>query len=236
MKRSEPHSTPSLRVGDPPIEITVRRHRNARRLTLRVANVSSEVVLTAPTRTPVSELERFAVSRLDWVRSCLARRPASVSIEPGAVLPVAGEALTLARGQGRTALRAGNRLLVPGEGARYSSRVKAWVIDEARAAVTLAADRYADRLGRSYTAITLRDPRSRWGSCSSEGRLMFSWRLLLAPPMVLNYVAAHEVAHLVELNHSPRYWALLNDLFDGVDEGRRWLRSDGAAQLHRYQF
>ncbi|MEM9811531.1 MAG: SprT family zinc-dependent metalloprotease [Pseudomonadota bacterium] len=225
-----------LRIGDPPIEITVRRHSKARRLTLRVAHATAEVVLTAPTRTPMAALERFADSRLDWVRSCLAKRPSVVSIEPGAVLPVGGEPVTLAQGRGRTALRAGNRLFVPGEGARYSSKVKAWVIDEARAAVTEAADRYADRLGRPYTAITLRDPRSRWGSCSSEGRLMFSWRLLFAPPVVLDYVAAHEVAHLVELNHSPRYWALLNSLFDGVDEGRRWLRSDDAAQLHRYQF
>lgn len=106
---------------------------------------------------------------------------------------------------------------------------------QARARLVAASDMYAARLGQPYRRITLRDTRSRWGSCSSQGALMYSWRLILAPPRVLHYVAAHEVAHLSEMNHSPAFWAVVAQLFGPCDAERRWLRQEGAA-LHRIRF
>ncbi|RMD90830.1 MAG: M48 family peptidase, partial [Alphaproteobacteria bacterium] len=106
---------------------------------------------------------------------------------------------------------------------------------QAREALAAACDRHAARLGRRYGRLSLRDTRSRWGSCSAEGNLNFSWRLVMAPPEVLDYVAAHEVAHLAEMNHSPAFWALVERLFPAHEAPRRWLRENGAS-LHRYRF
>ncbi|MBE0554766.1 MAG: M48 family metallopeptidase, partial [Rhodobacteraceae bacterium] len=94
---------------------------------------------------------------------------------------------------------------------------------------------YAGLLGRRVTGITLRDTRSRWGSCTAAGRLMFSWRLIMAPPAVLDYVAAHEAAHLVEMNHSPAYWAVVGRIFPGWQAQRGWLRRHGPG-LHALRF
>ena len=90
-------------------------------------------------------------------------------------------------------------------------------------------------LGRKVARLTLRDTRSRWGSCSHEGALMYSWRLIMAPPSVLRYVAAHECAHLVEMNHSPAFWAVVSRLYPGWQRERAWLHAEGA-QLHGYRF
>ncbi len=101
----------------------------------------------------------------------------------------------------------------------------------AQARLTAASDRHAAALGRCYTAMALRDTRSRWGSCTDRGRLMYSWRLAMAPPEVLDYVAAHEVAHLVHADHSPAYWAVVRAVFGDPKPHRAWLRTHGAA-LH----
>ena len=105
----------------------------------------------------------------------------------------------------------------------------------ARDVLATACDAYAARLGRPYAGLTLRDTRSRWGSCSSAGRLMFSWRLILAPPEVLRYVAAHEVAHLAQMNHSPAFWAEVTRIHGPYAAERKWLRTEGNA-LHRFRF
>ncbi len=104
---------------------------------------------------------------------------------------------------------------------------------EARADIHAAVERYAPRLGKSPNRITLRDTRSRWGSCTARGDLNFSWRLILAPPLVLDYLVAHEMAHLREMNHSPRFWAVANDLCAHVDSAEAWLKRHGTT-LHRY--
>ncbi|GAB1364540.1 hypothetical protein MASR1M32_37760 [Rhodobacter sp.] len=105
----------------------------------------------------------------------------------------------------------------------------------ARDRLALASTRYAAQVGRRYGKLVLRDTRSRWGSCSHDGTLMYSWRLIMAPPSVLEYVAAHEVAHLVEMNHSPDYWAVVEGIFPGWKRQRAWLHDQGGG-LHRYRF
>ncbi|MGR3469034.1 MAG: M48 family metallopeptidase, partial [Shimia sp.] len=114
-------------------------------------------------------------------------------------------------------------------------RLQAWLKVQARDRLAAASDHYAGLLGRPYTRLTLRDTRSRWGSCTADAGLMYSWRLILAPSEVLRYVAAHEVANLKEMNHSPAFWAIVAQLYPGHESPRRWLREHGA-ELHRYRF
>ena len=116
-----------------------------------------------------------------------------------------------------------------------SSRVKAFFKIQAMLHLHQATDRYAAALGKPYGKITLRDTTSRWGSCSSQGNINYSWRLIMAPPDVLNYVVAHEVAHLAEMNHSAQFWAVVERLYPDYAEQRVWLRKHGE-DLHRYVF
>lgn len=155
-------------------------------------------------------------------------------VAPGVVLPLLGQTLLIEEAAVRGPRVAGDRLLVP-RGAGTGARVEALVRETARRALGSACDRHAATLGVRFGRITLRDTRSRWGSCSSVGDLMFSWRLALAPPEVLDYVAAHEVAHLERMDHSPAFWAVVRRLMPGYDGPRGWLRRDGAG-LHRWTF
>ena len=124
---------------------------------------------------------------------------------------------------------------MPPDSDRQPLRIATFLKQAARVHLSGACDTHARALGLSYGRISLRDTRSRWGSCSTQGNLMFSWRLIMAPPQVLDYVAAHEVAHLVEMNHSAAYWAVVARVFPDHKAPRRWLRDQGAT-LHRYRF
>jgi len=153
----------------------------------------------------------------------------------GDAVPVEGQTLIVALGTGRSVRPMGDSLLVPGDAAQAGARVQAWLRVLARDRLAAACDRYAAALGRPYTRLTLRDTRSRWGSCAHDGALMFSWRLIMAPPAVLDYVAAHEVAHLAEMNHSPAFWAVVERLHPGWKMRRNWLHTQGQS-LHSYRF
>ncbi len=122
-------------------------------------------------------------------------------------------------------------LLVPGDPAAFSRRVGDHLKALARADLLAAVERHAAALGRRPARVVLRDTTSRWGSCSSRGTLSFSWRLVLAPPFVLDYLAAHEVAHLAEMNHGPVFWDHCRRLCPRSDEARAWLKANGAG-LH----
>ncbi len=132
----------------------------------------------------------------------------------------------------RRAILEDGRLLLPGPAEDPAPRLAAFLRAAARDRLAAACDRHAARLGRPWRRLTLRDPRSRWGSCTAAGDLMFSWRLVLAPPPVLDYVAAHEVAHLARMDHSPAFWAVVDGLCPGWEASRDWLRREGAG-LHR---
>ena len=127
----------------------------------------------------------------------------------------------------------GPRLCVAGERPHVARRVIDFLKREARKDIEAAVRRHARAIGVEPKRIAVRDTVSRWGSCSSAGRLSFSWRLILAPPFVLDYLAAHEVAHLVHLNHSPKFWALLGRACPNTDRAEAWLKAHGAS-LHRY--
>ena len=118
---------------------------------------------------------------------------------------------------------------------RAATRTAAYLKTLARDRLAAASDDYAAQIGRKVTRLTLRDTRSRWGSCAHDGALMYSWRLIMAPPPVLTYVAAHEVAHMVEMNHSDAFWDVVNQLYPGWQAQRKWLHAHGR-DLHAYQF
>ena len=243
LRRPDPDGIEVLHEGRV-LRIALRRRPAARRLTLRVSNATGEVVLTLPQRASVASAQTFAASHGGWIAARLARLPARVAFEAGAVLPLRGaphriehrpgRAATRAEGEGREDGEGGAAaILVSGEPCFLARRVRDFLQREARADLARAVARYTALLGQGPRRITLRDTRSRWGSCTAAGELNFSWRLILAPPVVLDYLVAHEMAHLREMNHSPRFWALARELCPHVDEAERWLKRHGA-ELHRY--
>ncbi|WJS83951.1 SprT family zinc-dependent metalloprotease [Paracoccus sp. TOH] len=208
------------------IPVTLRRSARARRMTLRVARAGGEVVLTLPSRTSLSDGRAFAESRAEWLRRTRAGMPALQRAEHGALLPVEGRLRRITPAETRRVALTEEALLVP-LGRPAGVVVEAWLKHLAQARLVAACDRHAAALGRGFRALALRDTRSRWGSCTHDGRLMFSWRLAMAPPEVLDYVAAHEVAHLAHMDHSPAFWAATGRLMPDYDRHRAWLRAHG---------
>ena len=221
--------------GLPDIEITYRRSSQSRRFSLRLSALDGRVTLSMPARARLADAQAFVRAQEGWLRQALARQPVRQVVEVGAVLPVEGVGLSLSSGPGRGVRRGADSLLVGGDPATLAPRLQAWLKVLARERLAAASDRYAAMLGRKVTEISLRDTRSRWGSCTAQGRLMYSWRLIMAPPAVLDYVAAHEVAHMVQMNHSPAFWAVVERLYPGWQVQRDWLRGEGQG-LHAWDF
>lgn len=221
--------------GDPDIAVTLRRSARARRMTLRISRLDGQVTLTLPPRVPEREAYAFAAQKEAWIRQHLAAWDGNCAVALGVEIPVEGALRRVVAGQGRTVRLGVDVLEVPGPEARVPARVQGFLKAHARDRLVATCDHYAAALGRGYTGISLRDTRSRWGSCSSAGKLMFSWRLIMAPVPVLNYVAAHEVAHLAQMNHSPAFWAEVARIHGPYDAPRKWLRTHGN-DLHRYRF
>jgi len=213
-------------ILDEGLAVRLRRSGRARRMTLRVPRDGSGPVLTLPPHVPLSEGRDFAQSRRDWLQAAMGRLPERRVAAPGAALPVEGRALILTPAPVRRVTPEAHALLIP-EGRPAGTVAAAWLRQLAMTRLRAACDRHAARLGRPYRAIVLRDTRSRWGSCTHDGRLMFSWRLIMAPPPVLDYVAAHEVAHLAHMDHSPRFWAQVAALMPDHAPHRAWLRAQG---------
>ncbi|RUS60303.1 M48 family peptidase [Pseudorhodobacter sp. E13] len=221
--------------GLPPVEVTLRRTARARRMSLRVSRLDGRVTLSLPPRAREAEAMAFLRAQEDWIRKALANVVASDAVGFGAEIPVEGQMVRVVPGAGRSVVLTGDELQVPGDAARAGVRVAAFLKTRARDRLAQASDHYAHRIGRRYRTLTLRDTRSRWGSCTAEAGLMYSWRLIMAPPLVLDYVAAHEVAHLAEMNHSDRFWAIVADLMPDYARPRKWLKSEGHV-LHSYRF
>ncbi len=221
--------------GDPPLELVLRRSARARRFSLRVSRLDGRVTLSMPVGARESEALAFAESQSDWIRRNRAQAAASCIVTLGVAVPYEGRMLTLTAAPRRAPAVEGDLLLVPPDPERAALRAQAFLKLRARERLQAASDHYSGLLGHRHRGLVLRDTRSRWGSCSAEGQLMYSWRLIMAPPEVLDYVAAHEVAHLAEMNHSPAFWAVVGRMMPGYEPRRRWLKSQGTA-LHRYDF
>ncbi len=232
-----------LKVDGISAPIEVRRHPRARRLTLRVSRTQHTVILTMPRSSDLAEADRFLTRNRDWVCERLERVPEPVPLTEGAVFPLRGvpheieiEAAKRGAGVVEIVARAGRRVpivIVRGTPEHAPRRLKDWLLAEAARDLQESVSRYARMLRVKPLRITLRDQKTRWGSCSSAGQLSFSWRLLMAPPVVLDYVAAHEVAHLVEMNQGPHFWRLVDRIMPRSSEAKAWLRIHGM-DLYRY--
>lgn len=214
--------------GDIPVRLC--RSARARRMTLRVTRAEGKVVLTLPLRASLSEGRAFAESRADWLRRIRDELPPPAIVSPGVLLPVEGVPLEVTPAATRSVRIEGDRLLVP-KGRPAGPVVAGFLKHLAHARLIEACDRHARQLGRPFRTLALRDTRSRWGSCTHDGRLMFSWRLAMTPRPVLDYVAAHEVAHLAHMDHSAAFWAATGRLFPGWQPQRDWLRQNGHTVL-----
>ena len=221
--------------GNPPVAVNVKQSGQARRISLRVSGLDGKVTLTIPRGVREAEALDFAHQKQDWLRKQLGRQEERVKVGIDAEVPVEGQMLRIVSVRGRGVHRENGELRVAGREDTIAARVQAWLKQRARDRLAMASDQYAVALGCGYQKITLRDTRSRWGSCSARGGLMYSWRLIMAPPSVLDYVAAHEVAHLQEMNHSSAFWDVVARLYPDYQAPRLWLRLHGA-QLHRYRF
>lgn len=222
-----------LTIGDPPLDVKLRRMARARRLTLRVGRDGP--VLTVPKRLPDAAARSFLAEQERWLRDRLEAAPDKLLVAEGVQIPCEGAPRTVRIAKVRTPRLEGGDLLVAGPDAKVGGQVQAFLKTFARTRLADASDGYARKLGVRFTGITLRDPKSRWGSCSDRGNLMFSWRLAMAPPDVLDYVAAHEVAHLREFNHSRYFWRIVQDICPDYAYHRAWLKEHGAG-LHAVSF
>lgn len=225
----------TLLLDGRPVPVKLVRNARARRLSLRIDPGDRSVVLVLPARAALSQGLAFAESKADWLRARLAAIPAGIPFVDGASLPLAGVPHRLRHDPAgrRGVWIEADEIHVSGAPEFLARRVTDWLKRRAREEIARRVDPMTATLGRPCRSIRLKDTRSRWGSCTSGGDLSFSWRLLLAPPMVLDYVVAHEVAHLAEMNHSPAFWRVVATLCRDAAAGRRWLKANGAL-LHRY--
>jgi predicted metal-dependent hydrolase len=242
-----------LRLLDPPSDerievihlsraypVLIRRSPQARRYTLRVKTATREAVLTMPMRGSLATARDFAARHGGWLAARYAKMPEMVDFAPGAEVPLRGvphliEHRPAARGTAWTESGTGGQpvLAVAGDASFLARRVRDFLKREARKDIDTAARRHAQALDVTIKRIAVKDTKSRWGSCAADGSLSFSWRMILAPPFVLDYLAAHEIAHRVEMNHSARYWRVVASIFPDYERAEAWLKRHGP-ELHRW--
>lgn len=221
--------------GGLPLRLSV--NPRARRISIRIDARKGEAVAIAPSERRLADAVAFARSKSVWIAERLAARVEGTALEPGAVIPFRGGVIRLEAAGGAGAARLvegpeGPRIMSGGEGDAFARRVVNLLKRLAREALIVRTDVHLRALAQRPVTISINDAGSRWGSCSPHSRsIRYSWRVIMAPPEVLDYLAAHEVAHLVHADHSPAYWAVVKRLVGDHRPYRAWLRDHGAA-LH----
>jgi predicted metal-dependent hydrolase len=234
-------------IDDDGAPVRLRVNSRARRVSLRIDAARGEVIATAPSPRRLGEVMAFVAQRRGWIQARLAELPRVQPFAPGIMIEVGGEPCQLIAAPGRLLWRqptedAPLRLSAPGEGAAFARAIAGALKREARRRLLERTTVHASALQKPMPAVAIADPRGRWGSCTPPrrqgfgaglhvGRVRYSWRLILGPAAVLDYVAAHECAHLIEANHSPRFWAVVGGLVGDPRPHRAWLRANGP-RLH----
>lgn len=223
--------------GGEPLGLRLSVNARARRLSVRIDARAGEAVVVAPSEHSLPAAVDFARSRAMWIAERLSARPKATPLSPGQQIMLAGRSVRLEASGTAAAARlvetdAGPVIRAGGEGEAFSRRVLNWLKAEARRRLTERTEVHRAALGQGPVRLSITDSRTRWGSCSPHNRtIRYSWRVLMAPDPVLDYLAAHEVAHLVHADHSPAYWSVVQDLVGDWRPHRRWLKSHGAT-LH----
>ena len=238
-RTSEP-SVITVTFGGEAYLVQLKRNRLARRYTLRIHTARREVVLTMPPRGSLKQAREFAEKHGAWMATRLQRLPEPLPFEDGAIVPLRGVDHRIvhrpnARGTVWTEIGAEGALMlcVAGAAPHVGRRVRDYLKREAKRDLEVASKAAAAALGVTVKRVSIRDQTSRWGSCSTTGVLSYSWRLILTPPYVLDYLAAHEAAHLVEMNHSRAFWRQVERICPDFKRAKAWLDASGA-DLHRY--
>jgi predicted metal-dependent hydrolase len=226
-----------LRIDGQPVEVTLRLNPRARRLIVKVDSSTGEVSVVARSKRDLDHAFEFARGESAWIARRLARVPKQVALDLGAHIPFRGEEYVIEQAEKGSAPvsidHATRTFRVGGHREHSPRRILDFLKREARRTLDARTFEFAKRVGVNPKRITIRDTASRWGSCSTARTLSFSWRLILAPPFVLDYVVAHEVSHLRHMNHGVRFWALVKELVEDVEQPQVWLSRNGPL-LHRY--
>ncbi len=211
--------------------------RRARRVTLRLVNITHEIKITLPHKTQYYSLKKFIEQNLGWIRVQLEKRNNRVLVSDGASIPIFGVTRVLSADPEllETFIMTETNLILAAQKEKINLQAKKFLKRQAKEFFEIKCDTFAKELGVFYNKISVKDTKSRWGSCSSNGNLMFSWRLMLAPKVIASYVSAHEVAHLLHLDHSPRFWRTVSSLCPNYKENRYWLKKNGF-DLQRFVF
>ncbi|MBI3701238.1 MAG: M48 family metallopeptidase [Afipia sp.] len=232
--------TLAVKIGSAIYSVQLRRHRRARRYTLRIHPSARQAILTMPPRGNLADARDFAERHGAWIAARLGGLPKAAPFAQGTSVPLRGVPHRIVHRAGERGTvwvetrESGEKILcVAGGTAHLDRRVRDFLKSEARRELAEASHRYAELLNVKVRRLTIRDQSSRWGSCTSAGVISFSWRLILAPNYVLDYLAAHEVAHLVEMNHSARFWKVVGRICLQTERAKKWLDTHGN-DLHRY--
>lgn len=228
--RRDPRQLPEVVLGERTLPLEIRRLAHARRLTLRLAPDGSAVRVTIPKWAATREAIDFARARADWLESQLARVPMAQPLTDGAAINFRGTMLKLAHApsSSRRVTVTDGTLHVGGPSENLPSRLRRWMQREARALFLADLAEYAPRAGVAVPPLSLTNAQRRWGSCSARGEVRLNWRLAMAPDPVRRSVVAHEITHLVHFDHSPRFHAVLAEIYEGeIDAANRWLKRHG---------
>lgn len=224
----------NIAIHNQTFPIFIRKHKTARRMVLRYQPLRGAIGLTLPRYASIRQGLDFIASKEEWIAHEVLHHRHKIAFTDGATIPILGVNYVLqhAGGRGTTTIQ-DNKILVHGDAAFMERRVRDWIKYTVGETISALAYKHAKSLGVTIKKISLRDTGSHWGSCNASGRLSFSWRLAFAPKEVLEYVVCHEVAHLVELNHSKAFWDIVASLCPHWQHSRKWLKAHGA-QLYLY--
>lgn len=214
--------------GDPPIIVSAKRSTRAGRLRLSVSRLGGRVEVVIPPGVGLDDARRFATDNRGWIMKAVGRSANQARPRFGDVFPLEGQDLVLRRAGGRTPTGNGRNLSLACDEADLPRELGALCRKLARARLHASVGSHIGRLDLPMPPFRIKDTSSRWGSCSARGNLNFSWRLVMMPPGILDYVAAHEVSHLLELNHSPEFWRIVERLCPQFRDRRKWLRTEGS--------
>jgi len=228
------HPTPIIFPNGNKVEVAIRRNIKTRQFTLRLSTLDGRITLTAPKFASDYCIQDFIKKKMAWLTKNVALLPAVIPVKFGIKVPVNGFLCAIKPYDGnKTKIIGDNELYIPRE-KNVKIAVKEYLKGVAEKQFKYYTDLFSHDLKACYKKISLKDPRSRWGSCSADGSIMYSWRLAMSPDYVLSYVAAHEVAHLIHLDHSKAFWKQVEDLYGDYRKPRQWLKKNGVA-LHLYK-
>ena len=225
----------NVKIGNPAISISINWSKIAQNYSLRISNSKREVKLTIPKNGSYNQALEFAKSRENWIQSKLLNHVPEVILSYGSKILYQGQELIIQPSHNKNISISDKQIFISGPENLISGKIKGFLKTKARDYLDYSSRQYSEKLGKQFKKITLRDTKSRWGSCTSDGKLMFSWRLIMAPPEILDYVAAHEVAHLSHLNHSKEFWNTVAFLLPEFSNYQNWLKINGQL-LQRYRF